>query len=236
MRIAIATCAAAPPQFDDDAMLAAALAARGAEVTRAVWDDPAVAWDDFDTVVLRSTWDYPRKHAAFLYWVDALGSRVENPPPVVRWNSDKHHVADLASAGIPVVPTSFVEPGARIPPLAGEVVVKPVISGGGRHTGRFGPATHDHAVDMISRLQTEGRAAMLQPYISSVDASGEAALVFIDGTFSHAAHKRAVLRPDEEAPMRNGEIGGAEVMYDPTIVAPGTATGRQIEVASEAIA
>ncbi len=147
-------------------------------------DDPTVRWDDFDTVALRSTWDYPRKHRAFLKWVDVVEPRVQNPARVVRWNSDKHHLADLADAAIPVVPTSFVEPGSRIPPLEGEVVVKPTISAAGRDTGRFGPSTHDQATELISRLQGEGRAAMVQPYVSSVDASGEVALVFIGGGLS----------------------------------------------------
>jgi glutathione synthase/RimK-type ligase-like ATP-grasp enzyme len=236
VRIALATCAALPPEFDDDERLLAALARRGTDAVHAVWDGPSVRWDDFDLVVIRTTWDYPRKHAAFLEWADALGGKLENPARVVRWNSDKHHVADLIAAGIPTVPTSFVEPGDSLPPLEGEVVVKPAISVGARDTGRFGPATHEDAHALIARLQAEGRAAMVQPYVSSVDTAGETALVFIAGRFHHAARKRVVLRPDEVAPMRDDEIGGAEVMYGPDIVGPGTASRREIDVGEQAIA
>lgn len=236
MRIGLATSAAVPPDLDEDTLLVSALRARGVDAVGVVWDDPAVRWEEFDTVLLRSTWDYPRKHEPFLTWVDALEPRVQNPARVVRWNSDKHHLADLADAGIPVVPTSFVGPGSRIPQLEGEVVVKPTVSAGGRDTGRFGPATYDQATRLVRRLHAQGRTAMLQPYLSSVDDAGEAALVFIGGRFHHAARKRAVLRPDEEAPVRDDEIGGAEVMYDPTIVRPGTASDRELEVATEAIA
>jgi hypothetical protein len=235
VRIAIATCAALPPQFDDDSRLIEALGARGADAVHAVWDDPAVRWDEFDLVIIRSTWDYPRKHPAFVSWADALDGRLENPARVVRWNSDKHYVADLAAAGIPTVPTRHVEPGDAPPVLEGEVVVKPAISGGGRLTGRFGPATHDEARRLIARHHAEGRASMLQPYLASVDTDGETALVFIAGEFSHAAHKRAVLRPDEMAPMRDDEIGGAEVMYGSDIVGPGTATEREIAVGRQAV-
>ena len=77
---------------------------------------------------------------------------------------------------------------------------------------------------------------MVQPYLSSVDAKGETALVYLAGEFHHAVHKRAVLRPDEMAPMRDDEIGGAEVMYGPDIVRPGTANVREIAVATQAIA
>jgi hypothetical protein len=236
VRIAIATCAALPPQFDDDARLIEALSARGADAVHAVWDDPAVRWHEYDRVVIRSTWDYPRKPVAFVAWADMLDARLENPARVVRWNSDKHYVADLAAAGIPTVPTRYVEAGDALPALEGEVVVKPAISGGGRLTGRFGSGTHDEARRLIARHHAEGRASMLQPYLASVDTDGETALVFIAGAFSHAAHKRAVLRPDETAPMRDDEIGGAEVMYGSDIVGPGIASEHEIAVGRQAIA
>lgn len=235
MKIAIATCAALPPQFDDDRRLIAALEARGAEGRHAVWDDPAVRWNRFDRVIIRSTWDYPSKHGAFLAWADLLDARLENPPPVVRWNSDKRHLADLAAAGIPTVPTRFVAPGAPMPDLDGEVVVKPVISVAARFTGRFSPAVHEAAYRLIGRHHADGVTSMVQPYVASVDRAGEIALVFIGGLYSHAAHKRPVLRPDETAPMRDDAIGGAEVMYRADISRPGTATPAQIALGERAV-
>lgn len=77
---------------------------------------------------------------------------------------------------------------------------------------------------------------MIQPYQPSVDATGETALVFIAGQFHHAAHKRAVLRPDEMAPMRDDAIGGAEVMYGSDIAEPGAADATEIAVGNQAIA
>jgi hypothetical protein len=236
VRIAVATCAALPPQFDDDRRLIEALTARDADAVHTVWDDPNVRWSDFDKIIIRTTWDYPHKHAAFLAWADTLDDRLENPARVVRWNSDKHHLSDLIAAGIPTVPTSFVEPGDEPAPFIGEVVVKPAISVGGRLTGRFGPATHGDARRLVARHHEEGRAAIVQPYLSSVDSLGETALVFLGGAFSHAARKRPVLRPDEMAPMRDDLIGGAEVMYGPDIVEPGVAEEREIAVGQQAIA
>ena len=236
MRIAVATCSALPPQFDDDVRLLEALTARGADAVHAVWDDLDVRWDDFDRIVIRTTWDYPHKHAAFLDWTDAVDDRLENPARVVRWNSDKHHLADLIAAGIPTVATLFVEPGHDLSLPDGEFVVKPAISVGGRLTGRFGPMAHDAARRLIARQHHEGRAAMVQPYHPSVDTMGETALVFLAGEFSHAAHKWAVLRPDEVAPMRDDEIGGAEVMYGSDLVGPGVADEREIAVGRQAIA
>ena len=44
---------------------------------------------------------------------------------------------------------------------------------------------------------TSGRDAMIQPYVTSVDEMGERGLVFIDGEFSHAIRKNAMLHVDQ---------------------------------------
>jgi hypothetical protein len=218
VKVALATCSAVAPDRGDDVLLAALLRERGAEAEVVVWDVADVHWRDFDRVVIRSTWDYPRKYAAFLAWVDAIGSRLLNAPALVRWNSDKRYLADLAAAGIPVVPTQFVGPDDPLPPLAGDLVVKPTISAGARDTGRFGPATHDRARELVARIQERRRVAIVQPYLPSVDVVGEFALVFIAGNLSHTLRKRGVLRPDEIAPTRDDALGAAEAMYDASLV------------------
>ena len=61
-----------------------------------------------------------------------------NPWPLLEWNTDKRrYLTDLAAAGVPVVPTVFVDPGAELEPLDGPFVVKPAISAGGRRSARF---------------------------------------------------------------------------------------------------
>ncbi len=107
---------------------------------------------------------------------------------------------------MPVVPTRFVAPGDPLPELEGEVVVKPVISAGGRDTGRFGPEAHDEARALLARLGEAGREAMVQPYLAAVDTRGESALVHVAGEFSHGLRKLAVLRPDEVAPIRDDAL------------------------------
>ena len=142
MRIALATFNDMPPEFRDDERLAEALRGRGAAAAVCAWNDAAVDWDEFELVVIRSTWDYALRRGEFLSWVDRVGERLHNAPAVVRWNSDKRYLGDLAAAGIAVVDTGYVAPGEPVPELTGEVVVKPNVSAGGRDTGRFGPATY----------------------------------------------------------------------------------------------
>ena len=236
MRVGLATCAALPDGFADDHLLAAALSAAGADPRFAVWDEPDEDWSLFDLVVVRSTWDYTQVCDAFLAWAEAVGDRLRNRPAVLRWNSDKRYLAELASEGTPVVPTTFAGPGDPLPGLEGEVVVKPAVSAGGRDTGRFGPPAHGEAARLIALLQEQGRTAMLQPYLESVDREGETSIVFIAGSVSHVLRKRAVLRPDEVAPTRDDGIGAAEVMYDEALVGAGSATTAQLRLGEGLIA
>jgi hypothetical protein len=228
MRIAIASFSDMPPEFRDDELLAAALRERGAEASIETWDDPAIDWDGFDLVVIRSTWDYALRRDQFLAWVDRVGDRLHNAPAVVRWNSDKRYLGDLADAGIAVVRTEYVGAGEPAPELDGEVVVKPNVSAGGRDTGRFGPETHGLARVLIEAIQRSGRIAMVQPYQRSVDGAGETAVLCIDGEPAHALRKGPVLRPDEIAPVREGGAGAAEVMYDPELVVATEATEAEL--------
>ena len=236
MRIAIATFHGLPPEFTDDLRLVEALADRGVTAARIPWEQPGVDWASHDAVVIRSTWDYTRRRDEFLRWCDSVGSVLHNSPALVRWNSDKHYLRDLDRWGIPVVETTFVGPGQPVAALAGEIVVKPSISGGGRDSGRFGPATHDLALGLVEAIHASGRTAMVQPFQPAVDAVGETAVLCIDGEPVHALRKGAVLRPDEVAPVRDDGVGAAETMYDPLLVTPAEAGDDELDLAREVIA
>jgi len=77
---------------------------------------------------------------------------------------------------------------------------------------------------------------MVQPFLPAVDERGETAVVFVDGEVSHVLRKRAVLRPDEVAPVREDGVGAAEVMYDEDLVRTGEATEAEIALAERIIA
>ena len=235
MRLALATFSGMPPDFDDERELVELLRARGAEVELWPWDGPH-DWRSRDLVVVRTTWDYTWKLAAFQHWLRTLPCALENAPALQLWNSDKRYLADLAAAGIPSVPTRFVAPGEPAPPLVGEVVVKPSVSAGGRHTGRFGPGAHDAARALVAEIAASGRTAMVQPYLANVERSGETAIVVIDGEVSHVLRKGAILAPDEVAPVRPDALGAAERMYDPDLVRASTAQPDELALAERVLA
>jgi glutathione synthase/RimK-type ligase-like ATP-grasp enzyme len=200
MTLVLATCGQLPAGDDDAEALTAALTALGVSSRWQVWDDPAATWDR-DLVVIRSTWDYTRDRDRFVEWARSV-PRLENPAEVVAWNSDKTYLRELARAGVPVVPTTFVPPGQCAPlPVAGEFVVKPAVGAGSRGAARFaddaGEAAHAH----VSTLHDAGRVVLVQPYVSEVDTAGETALVYIDGQFSHAIRKGAMLPAQASNPL-----------------------------------
>lgn len=202
VRIAIACCRSsgdADPEDlfpdPDSELLVASLAARGLPALMVSWDDPSVAWEQIDLVVLRSTWDSVDRPVEFLRWARAVGreSTLVNPAQVVASNLDKAYLGELAELGVPVVPTRFLGPASPWAPPEEECVVKPAISAGGRETARYGPAHRARAEAHVRRLLGQGHTVMIQPYLPSVEDPGEISLVFIDGEFSHAVRKAPVL-------------------------------------------
>jgi hypothetical protein len=197
--VLLATCAELPDGDEDGSVLVAALAGHGLTARWAVWTDPEVDWAA-DLVVLRSTWDYTVDLDAFLGWVAGLPN-VANDAAVVRWNTDKVYLGDLAAAGVPTVPTEVVPPGVDATfPAAAEFVVKPSVGAGSRGVGRFTADRIDAAAAHVAQLHDAGRTALVQPYLGAVDTAGETALIYLDGEFSHAVRKGAMLAAEQAAP------------------------------------
>jgi len=205
--IALVTAAAARDVDEDLPPLESALRTAGADLTIAEWDRPQ-DWSRFDIALLRSTWDYPQRLAEFLDWAEAVSQQTKllNPLPVVKWNSDKHYLRDLAEKGVPTVLTKFVEPDQHAErqitellsqPDVGEFVVKPAVGAGSRDAQRFGREEREDAVRHAQRMLNDKRSVLLQPYLSNVDRLGETALLYFEGEFSHAIRKGPLLKRKE---------------------------------------
>jgi glutathione synthase/RimK-type ligase-like ATP-grasp enzyme len=194
-RVAVATCAQARGLDEDEPLLLDALRRHGLAGEPVDWDDEGADWSSFRLVVVRSTWDYHERPAEFVAWAEAVErvTRLVNPAPVLRWNTDKAYLRDLAAAGVPVVPTVFADPGDPAPAVEGPVVVKPAVSAGSRDTARHDDGGSAAALEHSRRLLDAGRTVMVQPYLHAVDEAGETALVHIGGRPSHAMRKGPLL-------------------------------------------
>src|SRR6516164_436474 len=197
--LALATCAAHPRLYADDLPLVRALATRGVRAIAAIWHDPPPP--KIDGWVIRSTWDYHLRRAEFLAFVDREGSAhpMWNPPPLLRWNSHKTYLRELIARGVRVVPTLWSDSTAA-DDLAREletrawtdVVVKPAVSASAHRTARFAARDREAAAEHFRALAGTG-IAMVQPYLASVETYGERSFLFMDGAYTHAVQRQAVL-------------------------------------------
>ncbi|WP_326583031.1 hypothetical protein OG250_30425 [Streptomyces sp. NBC_00487] len=231
-RIAVATYDPGPRTNHDRDLpvLVRALGEAGADAAAVHWDDPAADWAGYDLVVIRSTWDYSWRAAEFVAWARKVGeaTRLANPAGVVRWNTDKRYIGDLARAGVPVVPTAYLAPGDPVKlPEAHEYVVKPTSGAGARFAARYTPDQRETAVRHVERMHADGLTAMVQPFVTSIDTDGERALQFFGGRLLHASRKGAVLAP--------GTAYDADKIAHPDLE-PWTPTEAELAVAERALA
>jgi hypothetical protein len=242
MHIALATCHDLPEWEMDDRPLHQALEEAGVRAPRVVWNDPSVDWARFDACLIRTTWDYTERHAAYVAWADRVGSLIPlfNPAATVRWNTHKSYLRDLADRGVPTVPTEWLPRGSQVD-LRSTMTrlgwrrgfLKPAIGATARHTFRFRrePTELIAAQAHLDRLLPE-EEMLLQPYLESVEREGELSAVFIDGALSHAVRKvpvpgdyrvqddfdahdepAALARDDLEAAWRAWRAAGADLLY-----------------------
>ena len=198
MRIALATAAHLPQLSEDDNILYKELLRRGFDVEPVVWDSDA-DWSCYQVVITRSIWDYHRKYARFLEWLDALdasGACLYNPTPLERWNSDKHYMLDLETRGVRITPTRILDRGSSrsLASIIAEtgwsrIVVKPAIASTGFETWQVdAPITSDDEQRLAK--QNAAMDVLVQEFVPGIR-DGERSFVFIGGEFTHCVLKKS---------------------------------------------
>jgi glutathione synthase/RimK-type ligase-like ATP-grasp enzyme len=197
-RVAFVTYAEHPHLYFDDRLAADLLRSGGVEVEAVLWDSTDVRWEEFDSVVLRSCWEYHLRTREFLDWIALMERKaipLWNPPGVVRENADKHYLMRLAAEGVRVAPTVWLEPGddfdlAAILERQGwsHAVVKPAVSMSAYGTWVTTPsrAASDHG--RLSELLSRS-GVMIQRFLPEVQTRGEWSFVFFMKEYSHAVLK-----------------------------------------------
>jgi hypothetical protein len=207
MDVTLVSCVDLPEPDPDAAPLAAALAAAGIEAQVLGWDDPGAEWSGARLTVFRSSWNYPQHRDAFLDWAERVTavSELWNPLPVVRWNSHKRYLLDLAERGVPVTPTLLLEKGAAASLDAllceqgwDEAVVKPAVSAASFKTLHVTPDRRAEGQAHLNELLAE-RDVLVQQYLPAVQDHGERALVSIEGELTHAVRKSPRWEGEDES-------------------------------------
>ena len=183
----------------EDGLVQAALEKRGMRCLRIDWNRPDFDFSQARACLFRTTWDYFNLYDRFQQWLEVVKGQTTlyNSAALVQWNMDKHYLRDLSDKGVRIPPTSFMEPGdfRTLRDVHRELgwsdtVLKPAVSGAGRHTYRLDPGSLAE-VEETYRGLIQREAMLLQPFQHDVVKSGELALMVIDGAVTHAARKVA---------------------------------------------
>jgi glutathione synthase/RimK-type ligase-like ATP-grasp enzyme len=180
------------------------------------WHEKNVNWDQYDYVIVRSTWDYQQHPDTFLNTLEIINKSsaiLLNPLALIRWNIEKQYLKDLAGAGIPIVDTRWGERfaaqdihNAFAQFNTEEVVIKPTLSANADDTFRV--SSSNMAEIMPSLLTTfAARRYMIQPFLSSVVEEGEYSLFYFGGCYSHA-----ILKVPQQGDFRVQEEHGGQLL------------------------
>ncbi|MEM8899967.1 MAG: hypothetical protein AAGC85_17765 [Bacteroidota bacterium] len=184
------------------------------------WSDPSVNWAEVGCVLVRTPWDYNDDFPKFLSWMQETAKHTHflNPIDLLIWNIDKHYLQDLEKAGVSIVPSLFIEIGEErsltsIIAESGweEVVLKPCVSAGARHTYRLKPVESDKYENIFRKLILQ-EAMILQPFIKDILNLGEYSFMYINGKYSFTTCKKA-----KEGDYRvQDDFGGTVALYKPS--------------------
>lgn len=187
--IGLATSSALPELIGGESLLLQELKKRG-PCEPVIWNDPAETWRDCSVIIVRTPWDYMFHVREFLQWIDkveAAGITLYNSPNVLRWNSDKFYLRDLAARGVKVIETTWIPRGKLTKELLSEAmhgpsVLKPTVSGGAYDTHRVSFDNIDEMLKLMSKVNIE-KSLMLQPFVPEILSPGEYSLIFFDKEF-----------------------------------------------------
>lgn len=199
MEVGLITCGAMPGLHGDDRHLLAALRQAGLEAAPLVWEDPHQDWSVPRLCVIRSAWDYCWRREQFVSWAVSAARQTElwNSAAMVRWNTHKSYLCDLASRGIPTVPTLLLSRGSRVRLKStleergwSDAVIKAAVAQSGRYALLARRDQPEKGQAHLDRLLPH-EDMLLQPFVASVPEEGEVSLIYIEGEFIHAVRKRA---------------------------------------------
>jgi hypothetical protein len=207
---------------DPDLPLAMAAMERARLAPVAVAWDSDTAWDDFDLVMVRSTWDYVGRRHEFLRWARSVEERtlLANPARILARTTDKTYLRDLALRGVATIETVWFEPGDDVAACTSRLreygwdrfVVKPNVDGGAVLVD-----TASDAAEVAAQRAGEGRLALIQPYLPVVEREAELSVVLLGGAISHAVHRRSPLTRDGD----DSAAGAVPVPHEVRELLPG---------------
>lgn len=193
----------------------------GWTVEKVSWRKVNVNWNEFNAVIVRSTWDYQTDHLKFLKVleeIDRSNAHLENSLPVLKWNMNKSYLRDLERVGV-LIPQTLWKKNFDAKDInkyfdllnTDEIIIKPNISGNADNTFRI---KRDNILQNIPHLEEvfSHRDFMVQPFIQNIIDEGEYSLFYFGGEYSHSILKK----PKEKDFRVQEEHGGILKSINPS--------------------
>jgi glutathione synthase/RimK-type ligase-like ATP-grasp enzyme len=222
-KVAILTTDNLEEFFVYDRLLEAPLKALGWQASEVSWHTVKHNWDQYDVVVVRSTWDYQASCDAFLACLQTIeksSAILCNSMSLIEWNISKRYLKELEDKGVPIIPTVWAEQleskhfDAAFDKFGtDEIVVKPYVSANADFTYRLDRAQAEQRATTII-TEYENRSAMVQPFINSIVEDGEYSLFYFDSQYSHAICKQPAKGDFRVQEEHGGQLSSIEPSHD----------------------
>ncbi|WP_395339730.1 ATP-grasp domain-containing protein [Ningiella sp. W23] len=162
------------------------------------WKNKYVDYNQYELVVVRSTWDYQQSPDAFLACLERIHfskASLENSLALMRWNLSKAYLKDLAQENVQILDTLWYS-SYRSQDIqaafrhfqAQQLIIKPLVSANADDTFLF-TLPELSVLDEALQHLFKNRPFMVQAFEASILKDGEYSLFYFSGQFSHAIRK-----------------------------------------------
>jgi|GEM_PF-38919 len=174
------------------------MASLGWQTSHISWHDKTIDWNQFEAVIIRSTWDYQDDAEAFMQVLSDIEQSktiLLNSLAIAQWNINKNYLREVEGKGADVIPTIWLEE-FDFSDIAryfkdfktDQIVIKPTVSANSDNTFWLKKDTYSAQEKLLSE-SLENRQLMVQPFISAIVEEGEYSLFYFAGKYSHCILK-----------------------------------------------
>ena len=162
------------------------------------WDSISINWDDFDAVIIRSTWDYQQKEKLFfktLQSIEASTATLYNSLDTVKWNINKRYLLELEKENISIIPTRLYDSFDFdiINQLfsffnENKLIIKPCVSANADDTFILEQNKMGSLKPVLENTFSQ-KDFLVQPFIKNIRIEGEYSLIYFGNRLSHVLLK-----------------------------------------------
>ena len=162
------------------------------------WDSISINWDDFDAVIIRSTWDYQQKEKLFfktLQSIEASTANLYNSLDSVKWNINKRYLLELERENISIIPTRLYNSFdfdivSQLFSFFNEnkLIIKPCVSANADDTFILEQSKMENLKSVLENTFSQ-KDFLVQPFIKNIKSEGEYSLIYFGNRLSHVVLK-----------------------------------------------